>query len=154
MCPKLTELLSWNGTTVHVCCFMLARASTKALVSRIHIRQPSPKKTAKKSSLPEKFVNRVTRQPRYHCIGLHVKCPLFLSDFNENWILLIYFRKMVDYHISWKSAQWEPSFSMRTDGQTDRHDEASNHFRNLAKASNNGVGKKNFSFAAIGSAFC
>ena len=24
--PKLIELLSWNGPTVHVCCFMLARA--------------------------------------------------------------------------------------------------------------------------------
>ena len=34
MCPKLTELLSWNGPTVHVCCFMLARASTKTFVSR------------------------------------------------------------------------------------------------------------------------
>ena len=43
MCPKVTELLSWNGPTVHVCCFMLARASTNTFVSRIHIRQPSPK---------------------------------------------------------------------------------------------------------------
>ena len=34
MCPKLIELLSWNGPTVHVCCFMLARASTKTFVSR------------------------------------------------------------------------------------------------------------------------
>ena len=60
MCPKLIELLSWNGPTVHVCCFMLARASTKIFVSRIHIRYPSPK-TAKKSSLAENFVSRVTR---------------------------------------------------------------------------------------------
>ena len=36
--PKLIELLSWNGPTVHVCCFMLTRASTKTFVSRIHIR--------------------------------------------------------------------------------------------------------------------
>ena len=42
MCPKLSELLSWNGPTVHVCRFMLARASTKTFVSRIHIRQPNP----------------------------------------------------------------------------------------------------------------
>ena len=41
MCPKLIELLSWNGPTVHVCCFMLARASTKTFVSRVQ-------KTAKK----------------------------------------------------------------------------------------------------------
>jgi len=34
-----TEKIScWNGPTVHVCCFMLARASTKKFVSWIHIR--------------------------------------------------------------------------------------------------------------------
>ena len=54
MCPKLIELLSWNGPTVHVCCFMLARASTKTFVSRVQ-------KTAKKSSLAEKFVSSATR---------------------------------------------------------------------------------------------
>ena len=26
---------SWNGPTVHVCCFMLARASTKTFVNRV-----------------------------------------------------------------------------------------------------------------------
>jgi len=46
MCPKLIELLSWNGPTVHVCCFMLARASTKTFVSRVQ-------KTAKKFSSAE-----------------------------------------------------------------------------------------------------
>ena len=35
ICPKLNELLSWNGQTVHVCCFMLSRASTKTFVSRV-----------------------------------------------------------------------------------------------------------------------
>ena len=35
MCPKLIELLSWNRQTVHVCCFMLARASTKTFASRV-----------------------------------------------------------------------------------------------------------------------
>jgi len=29
---------SWNGPTDHVCCLMLARASTETFVSRIHIR--------------------------------------------------------------------------------------------------------------------
>jgi len=47
------ELLSWNDPTVHVCCSMLARASTKTFVSRVQ-------KTAKKSLLTEKFVSRVT----------------------------------------------------------------------------------------------
>jgi len=31
------KISSWNGPTVHVCCFMLVRASTKTFVSRIHI---------------------------------------------------------------------------------------------------------------------
>ena len=32
------KISSWNGPTVHVCYFMLARASTKTFGSRIHIR--------------------------------------------------------------------------------------------------------------------
>jgi len=31
------KISSWNCPTVHVCCFMLARAFTKTVVSRIHI---------------------------------------------------------------------------------------------------------------------
>jgi hypothetical protein len=46
------------------------------------------------------------------------KVPVFLSDFNESWILPTTFRKMRKYHVSWKSVQWEPS-SLRTDGRTD-----------------------------------
>jgi hypothetical protein len=48
------KISSWNGPTFHVCCFMLARASTKTFVSRV-------RKTAGKSSLAEKFVSRITR---------------------------------------------------------------------------------------------
>jgi len=50
--------------------------------------------------------------------GLHVKCPLFLSDFNETLIFYTYFRKVLKYEISRISVQWEPSCSMRTDRQT------------------------------------
>jgi hypothetical protein len=63
---------------------------------------------------------------RYDHVSLHclrVKYPLFLSDLNENWIFSTDFRKR-SYQISWKSVQWEPSFS----GRTDRHDEASSRF--------------------------
>ena len=59
MCPKMIELLSWNDPTVHVCCFMLARASTKTFVSRIHIRYPSPNSLAESKKRVKKiFISR------------------------------------------------------------------------------------------------
>jgi hypothetical protein len=51
-------------------------------------------------------------------IVVHVKYPLFLSDFNETWIFVTDFQKIHKQEISWKSIPWEPSCSMRKDGQT------------------------------------
>ena len=45
-----------------------------------------------------------------------MKYTLFLSDFNETWIFLTFFRKIVKYQVPWKSVQWKKSCSMRTDG--------------------------------------
>jgi hypothetical protein len=53
-------------------------------------------------------------------VGLYVKYPFLLLDFNEIWILKTDFWRILKYKISWKSVQWEPICSMRTtDGQTD-----------------------------------
>jgi hypothetical protein len=71
----------------------------------------------------------ILRRIWQHVISLHrfrVKYPLFLSDFNEIWIFSTDFRRIFRYQISWKSFQWEPTYSMRTDGQT--HDEANSRF--------------------------
>jgi hypothetical protein len=51
--------------------------------------------------------------------GLHLKYRLYLSDFNKNLIPSNKFRKILKYQISWKSVQWGPSWSMRTDGRMD-----------------------------------
>jgi hypothetical protein len=73
-------------------------------------------------------------------VGLHIKYPLLLSDFNESWIFSTDFREELKYQISWKFVQWESCCFLRTDrrtgrqagGRTDWHDEA---FGNFAIAS-------------------
>jgi hypothetical protein len=51
--------------------------------------------------------------------GLHVKYPCFLSTINETSIFSADFWKILGYKILRKSVEWEPSCSMRADGQTD-----------------------------------
>jgi hypothetical protein len=51
------------------------------------------------------------------CIGLHVKCPLLLSDFNENLIFYTDFRKILEYEISKNPPLGAELF--HADGRTD-----------------------------------
>ena len=53
------------------------------------------------------------------CIGLHVKWPLFLSEFNESWIFSTDFRTIFKHKFSWKSVLREPECSIGTDGRMD-----------------------------------
>ena len=52
------------------------------------------------------------------CTGHHAKYPFLLSDSNETRSFSADFREILKYQISWQSVLWEPSSSMRTDGQT------------------------------------
>jgi hypothetical protein len=64
------------------------------------------------------------------CIGLHVKYPLSCQTLMKlEFSRQIFEKKILKYQITWKSVQWESSFSVRTD----RHDEAKNRFSQCCK---------------------
>jgi len=74
------------------------------------------------------ILRRIRRDVTINLHRLHVKYQLFWSGFNETRIFSTYFRNIHKYQISRKSAQLEPSCFMRTDGQTDTHEEANISF--------------------------
>jgi len=68
----------------------------------------------------------------YHkCTGSRVNCQLFFQIVIKLRIPLQGFREVLKYQVSWKSVLWEPSCSMRMDGQTDRNDSANSRFSQL-----------------------
>jgi hypothetical protein len=65
-------------------------------------------------------------------IGLLVKYPLFLSNFNETCIFSAFFWKIVKYYISWKSSSGNRVVAC---GPTDTYDEANSRiFTKMRKA--------------------
>jgi hypothetical protein len=63
---------------------------------------------------------RIQRDILINVKSLHVKYPLFLSDFNKTWIFLIdFFKKNLKYQVSSKSFQSVPSRYVQTDGRKD-----------------------------------
>jgi len=69
----------------------------------------------------------------------NVYCSLFLSDLNKTWIFFwLDFRYILKYQISWKSIQWEPSCSMRTDGRRSHMTKLIAAFLNSANAPKKG----------------
>jgi hypothetical protein len=52
-------------------------------------------------------------------MGLHVRCPMFCSDFNQIWSFSADFLKGLRYQMSRITAQWEPRWHFRTDRRTE-----------------------------------
>ena len=62
---------------------------------------------------------------------LHVKFPLFLSDFIQTWIFSTDLKTKHKYQASSKSVQWEQSFNAGV--WTDGHEEADSRFSQFCK---------------------
>jgi hypothetical protein len=72
---------------------------------------------------------------------LHVKYLLFLSYFNEIIIFSTDFRTSIKYQVLSISVHWEPNCSVRTDGQTDGHDDANNRFSQFCERAQKSITK-------------
>jgi len=59
-------------------------------------------------------------------VGLHVRCPIFLSDFNQTQISPTDLSESLPYQILRKSVQWE---LIHAEGWTDGHDKAISELR-------------------------
>ena len=86
------------------------------------------------------ILRRIARDMVQMYVGLNVKHSFFLSDFNDTWIFSTDFRKNTRI-----SNFIKISYSMRTDGQTDRRMDGQTGitklivaFRNLPNVPNNG----------------
>jgi hypothetical protein len=65
------------------------------------------------------ILRRIEQDIIVMCRGRNIKYQLFLSDFNQTWIFLTDFQKILKYQISRKFNHWEWSCSMWTYGKTD-----------------------------------
>jgi hypothetical protein len=70
------------------------------------------------------------------CIGHHVKYPLFLSFFDDTWIVWSDFGKVLKYKILWKSPQWGADL-FNAYRRTDGHNEADSRLSQFCERAKN-----------------
>jgi len=88
------------------------------------------------------IIRRISEIGQKSYVILYVKYPLFLSYFKANWIFSQIFKKYSKYQI-WKkknpsTRSWVVPCG-RTDGRTDRHDEANSRFSQYCKRTQKGT---------------
>jgi len=64
------------------------------------------------------FTMNLCRQEQQNILGLHVKYPIFFSDFKQIRSFMTTFHKSLEYQILSKSVHWEPRCCVMTDGRT------------------------------------
>jgi hypothetical protein len=79
------------------------------------------------------FASKISNSKQFSemYVGLYVKHPLLLWDFNETWIFHREFLKFFKYWFSRKSVQRWSNCTIRTDGETDEGNSAFSHFGEL-----------------------
>jgi hypothetical protein len=87
-----------------------------------------PQLVSEKFSRPDKHLSSYSRDARAETrVGLHVKCPLLLPDFNQNWNVPTNLSRTRLYEISTKSDQEVLEF-LHACRQTDRRTDGSADF--------------------------
>ena len=85
----------------------------------MNLRVPKMRGISWLAAEPVSFSRRTLLHGLSKYIGLQVKYPLFLLDFNEICTFSRDFGTTIKYQVLWKSVKWRPSFPTRTERRTD-----------------------------------
>jgi hypothetical protein len=126
MCVELPGVCWWA-----TCCVLV---SYMVCVSELHGTVNNTQILS--ASQPYSYCKLIS--PTTMLLGLHVKFPIFLSDFNQIWSFLTVFHRDPDYQMSRKSVQCESPLIMQKEGlirdrRTDRRDEANRRFSRVCE---------------------
>jgi hypothetical protein len=120
VCLRCIVICGLRGCTIffHIILQMTRFRKKKEIDDKMCVFLYSLQLCLKQTFLIRRRIERYMIKNARH-IGLHVKCPLFLSDFHETWIFWTDLLQILKFQISWDSVLWKPRCSLRTDGPID-----------------------------------